>query len=441
MALGLGGFGSALAVAADTLGMGGLLGTNAVPGSSFEIEVEGFGTIVLRGRAVPFADVSFPTEMKLKKTLYPGNPTASIQVLTYDSLPTELKGEWNARFLKDSVSVNGDTGAVGTVAQLCQLFENVVRGGRPVRVQWLNVVRSGYLRKFEPSWMRYTDVKWEMTFEWLSANDQKAESPKGLPKPGFGVNDLMKTLKKIEDVIALGPMLARSLSATLVSGVASIRKHVSKLLQVYAAIDALVNMPAALYGAIKSAIASIRDECLELIRRICGPRPSSRAPQIAATTASPLTRDPLYPTGTRVDPITGAPVTSTGGALTAAQASPSGAQLLLLEAFTRSLSAFLVELAHQAIMLGVELDVQLRPEPTQVIRVREGQTLHSIAAEKYGSADYAVFLMQANRLQSLAVPAGFQLALPSRPYGALPEIEITGTEFVEITGGCQGCVG
>lgn len=439
MALGLGGFGSALAVAADTLGLGGLLGNNDVPGSSFEIEVEGFGTIVLRGRSMPFIDVSFPTEMRLKKTLYPGNPVASMQVLSYDSLPTEISGQWCARFLRDSVSVNGDPSAIGTPAQLCKLFEDVVRGGRPVRVQWLHVVRSGYLRKFEPTWQRYTDVEWAMTFEWVSANDLKPESPKGLPKLGFGVNDLLKTLKKIEDVIALGPMLARSLSATLVSGIASIREHVSKLLQVFSAIEALVNLPAALYGAIKTAVASIRDECLELFRRICGPRNSARPPQIAAASASPLVRDPLYPSGARQDPISGEPVDS--GAIGAAGASSSGAQSALLEAFLRTIGAALMELAHQAIMMGVELDVQVRPEPAEVVKVRAGQTLHSIALEKYGSADYAVYLMQANRLQTLAPPPGFVLKVPSRPYGALPEVEVTGTEFVEIGSGCQGCVG
>lgn len=444
MALGLGGFGSAVSIAADTLGLGGLLGSpNAIPGSSLEIDVEGLGQVVLRGRAMPFAEVAFPTEMRLKKTLYPGNPNASIQLLNYDSLPTEISGEWNARFLRDAVTVNGDPKAIQTPAQLCQLFESIVRGGRPVRVQWLHIVRAGYLRKFEPVWLRYTDVKWVMTFEWMAADDLKAEAPRGLPKAGFGVTDLLKTLKKIEDVIALGPMLARSLSATLVSGVVSIRKHIGKLMQVFAAIDALVNMPAALWGAIKAAISSIRDECLELSRRITGwgRLSSATTPELAASAGPPLMRDPLYPSGATSSGNGAATSSGDPSPIAVAHASSTGAQIALLQGFLRSISTALMELAHQAVMMGIELDVQVRPEASRAVVVRQGDTLGRIAAREYGSEEYATYLMQANGLQTSIPPAGFRLKVPARPYGALPEVEIVGTEVVEITGGCQGCIG
>lgn len=423
MALGLGGFGSALAVAADTLGIKTPFGETDVPGSSFEISVEGKTTIVLKGRAMPFPEVAFPTEMRTKKTVYPGNPSATIQLLSYDSLNTSLKGEWNYRFLKDSVSLNGDSGAIVTPAQLCQLFEEVVRGGRPVRVQWLYVVRAGYLKKFTPTWLRANDVQWEMEFEWMQAADIKATSPRGLPTAGFGPNDLLKTLNKIEDIAALAPMLARSLSASIVDNIATLREHVSKLIQTFGAIEALVNLPAAVYGAIKAAIASLRDEGLELIRRIAGTRSSARSPEVVGVGSAALAQDPIRPSGT------------TGNSSVVS----SGGQMALLEAWERSLGAAVAELIQIAIMVGVQTDTRVRPEPSKVVTVREGETLYAIAAREYGSAEYATYLMQANRLQGLKPPAGIRLAVPARPYGAATDVEITGTEVITLTGDPTPC--
>lgn len=422
MGIGLGGFDSALAIAADTLGLLGFGGGPGGPGSSFEIAEIGGVKIVLRDRAMPFPEVAFPTEMRTKKVLYPGNPIATIQVLGFDTQNTKLRGEWNYRFLSKSVSVDGNPDAIKTPAQLTQLFENIVRGGRQVRVQWLHIVRQGVLKRFEPVWLRANDVQWDMEFEWAAANDDSAVAPK-VPSKGFGVDDLLKAIKKIEDVLALAPMLARSLSASLVSGIASIRKHISKLIQTFGAIEALINLPAAVLGAIKSALASIRDECTEMARRTSGPSMGARPIETVGVGSLPLSQDPMFPSG----------------ANGSANAKSSGAQQAAFESWARTVATGLEELRHTALMIGVDLDARVRPEPSKVIGVREGETLYSIAAREYGSADYATYLLQMNRLQSTVPPPGFRLIVPSRPYGAAPDVELTGTEVITLTGDLPLC--
>jgi hypothetical protein len=413
MALGLGGFGSALAVAADTLGLSSFGGGPRAPGTSMEIRVDGGDRIELRDRAMPFEEAAFPVEQRTKKTLYPGNPVASLQILGADNLPSELEGEWNHRFLPGSVIVNKEPWDA-TPEQLCFLFDQIVRAARTVRVQWLGYVRIGVLKKFDPIWLRSTDCKWRMSFEWVAADD-------ATPTPfveiggGFGISDLMRILNLAEDLMALGPMLARSLAATLVSGIKSIREKVSKLIQVLGAIEALVNLPAALWGAIKSAIKSICDECREMTRRLSGPRLSSRGtsgnPEIVATASSALVRDPTSPSN-------------------AAQSGAS--QAVAFEAWARTTARVVSDLRHQAILIGIALEARVRPEAAKVLTVREGETAWSVAAREYGSAEYANYLIEINHLQGAKLVPGTTLRIPARPFGAAPDVELTDTDVIDL---------
>jgi hypothetical protein len=415
MGIGLDGFGSALAVAADTLGLLGGSGGAAIPGSSFSIQEIGGRSIVLRDRAMPFQGVEFPVEMRTKRTIYPGNPVASLQVLGLDNLPTELEGEWNYRFLAKSAVVDGDQDAIKTPAQLCDVFDTIVRSGRTVRVQWLNFVRTGVLKKFTPKWPRANDCQWSMSFEWLSADDFAPTRPK-VPKKGFGISDFMKALNFAEDCLVLGPALARSLSASLVSNIKAIREKISTVIQAFGAIEALVNLPAAVLGAIDAAISSICDECREMIRRLSGPRMSARPATTAAVAAAAISSDPTQP----------------GGAVQS-----SSSQQSQFEAWARTTARAVSDLRNQAIVAGIELHNAIRPEASKVVTVRSGETLLSIAAREYGSADYANYLAQQNGLQGVMPPAGIALVVPARPFGAAPDVEPTATEVITLTNPAQ----
>lgn len=411
MALGLGGFdGSALRVAADTLGIGGSGKSSGGAGTSFEISEIGGSTVVLKDRACPFPECSWPTEQKTKKTNYPGNPDASIQVLGYDLPDLEIEGEWNYRFLPKTIVVDGSPDFVQTPAEACRLFDKMARSGRMVRVQWLNIVRVGVLKKFTPTPMRETDFKWAMAFEWAKADDANPERP-NLPSKGFGLSDIMKALNFVEDVLALAPDLAASLNATLVSGVRSLQAEVSLLVQSVRAVESLLYLPSAVFGAIESAVASIRDQCTELARRLSGPRMSARGEATAAT-ASALSSDPALPSGSPQSPAS---------------------QQATFEGWSRTSAKALLNLRAQVLGVSEELALRVRPGVAKRITVRAGETLGSIAAREYGSDSYATYLAHVNRLQSALVSPGTELRIPERPYGGAEYVEPTGTEEQIIT--------
>jgi hypothetical protein len=414
MALGLGGFGSALAVAADTLGLTSFTDGPRAPGTSMEIQVEGGDHIELRDRAMPFEEAAFPVEQRTKKTLYPGNPIASLQILGADNLPSELEGEWNHRFLPGSVVVNSDPTTIESPAQLCFLFDQIVRAGRTLKVQWLHYVRVGVLKKFEPIWLRSADCKWRMSFEWVAADDAVPVA-KELGGGGFGISDLMSILNTAEDLMTLGPMIARSLAATLVSGIKSIREKVSKLIQVLGAVEALVNLPAALWGAIKSAVKSICDECREMMRRLSGPRLSSRGtsgnPEIVGAASSAIVQDPVSVSGI---------------------AQSGASQAVAFDAWARTMARVLSDVRHQAILIGLALEVRVRPEAAKTLTVREGETAWSVAAREYGSAEYANYLIEINHLQGARLVPGTTLRIPVRPFGAAADVEPTDTDVIDL---------
>jgi hypothetical protein len=414
MGLGLGGFdGSALRVAADTLGIGDFGMTNVQAGTSFEIQETGGKTIVLRDRACPFPEVEWPTEQRSKKTNYPGNPAATIQVLGFDLNNLTIEGEWNERFLSGAVMVDGLSKFL-SVPELADIFDRMARGGREVRVQWLGIVRFGILKKFTPTWLRKTDAKWRMEFEWTRADDNAPEEAK-LPSIGFGLSDLMKAINFAEDLLALAPDLASSLSAACVSQIRSLSDEVSLLVQLVRAIESLINLPTAVFGAIEAAVSSIRDQCTELIRRLSGARMSARD-ESTASMGSALTADPSLPNQAPQSPA---------------------AQQAAFESWSRTLAKTLAEVRHQALMTSSELRQRVRAESGKRLTVREGDTLALIAAREYGSDEYATYLAHVNRLQTTLVPPGTVLLVPSRPYGGAPLVEPTGTmeeQVITLTG-------
>lgn len=418
MGLGLGGFdGSNLRVAADTLGIGDYGKTTAQPGTSFEIwEQEGGVRIVLKDRACPFQEPEFGTEQKSKKTNYPGNPDATIQVLGWDLPSLEIEGEWNYRFLPKTIVVDDDPEQIQTPAQACELFDRVVRSGRTVRVQWLNVVRFGILKKFTPKWIRATDVKWSMTFEWSKADDSHPDPP-NLPSKGFALSSLMKTLNAIEDVLALAPDVAASMAAAVVSQIRSIREEIGLLIDSVRAVETLANLPSTVLGAIESSVASIRDQCTEASQRLSGSRLAVIDPVIA-TAVTALSKDPASPGNDSQSPA---------------------AQQATLDAWGRTVSKSLYELRDQSLMIAEELRQRVRPDVAKTVVAHEGETLDSIAAREYGSSSYATFLAHINRLQSTIVTPGTRLQVPSRPYGNAQSVEPTGIadpdDIISLTGG------
>lgn len=121
-------------------------------------------TIALSGRSMPYragagGSVSFGREQRTKLTWYPGNPTATQQVIGPTIKPTTINGIWKDRYLGE-----------GEAARLVELFEEISAQGVQVQVMWEFRLYRGVVKSFgwnpgDPVGGR-GDIRWEMTLEW-----------------------------------------------------------------------------------------------------------------------------------------------------------------------------------------------------------------------------------------------------------------------------------
>ena len=130
------------------------------------IPLEGdLGPIALKGDALPFKGMEFPTEQRLSTKYYPGNPVATQQVGGPVKPPSTWMGHWMDVTL-------GEGGA----RQLVLQFEYLCERGIPVEVRWGGrqlangedpaIVRRGLIKKFTPKYQRAQDVEWTCEWEW-----------------------------------------------------------------------------------------------------------------------------------------------------------------------------------------------------------------------------------------------------------------------------------
>lgn len=381
---------------------------NSNVGTSFSIEqVDGAKPIrvLLRGRAMPYQEVGWDVEQHSKITWYPGNPVATQQILgPRESSGFSIKGMWKDRFLKGTVVKNGDPNAITSAAEAIQLFEQLTRSGKRVRVQWAQEVRLGIIKKFEPVAIRVQDWSWTIEFEWSARDDE--EAPKAATEaPAPSGSDLLKRLNALENTLALVPDMAQAFEASLVSTIASIRDGIAKVVDLLQVVETIVNTPAAVIGALKAAVASLGRQIQDYVRRIAGPRSSATDHQTATQA-----------TGSFSSPLRAGP----GGATPASSAIT---QQLQFEIWRRTTAQQALALLFQLQRLTDDVIGRVRPNTTRIVTVKQGQTLYSLAAQFYGSSDFANFLALTNRLTTALVPAGFRLRVPDRPTGAVASIE------------------
>jgi hypothetical protein len=163
-------------------------------------ELTGHGRIIqLSGRALPYkGSLKFTSEQRIDEGEHTGYPRINQTVLGGREMPTEMNGAWKDRFLgdvsggpqailqdfvPDGVSVPADsplsvTSSLLTARDLAELFEDIAYSGRPLRVQWAHLRRTGRLTTFEQNWIDLHDVEWKATFKWMSRDERT-----GLPSP------------------------------------------------------------------------------------------------------------------------------------------------------------------------------------------------------------------------------------------------------------------
>lgn len=141
-------------------------------------------TLELRGRALPYQPFTLEGKMRADVTWYPGNPTATVQMLGTEEAPTTINGMWKDRFIKsvDFFGTRAETPAavalfngqqVEDALALTQAVTQLRLGGQLLRVTWDEQVREGILIRFKETWRRREDVEWEMEFQWVSRGEPK----------------------------------------------------------------------------------------------------------------------------------------------------------------------------------------------------------------------------------------------------------------------------
>lgn len=390
-----------------TLDAFGLLSSNSSKaGTSLEIkQIEGTNpiTVVLKDRAMPYQEPSFKAVLKTKKTTYPGNPVATQQVLNPDDDNTTFEGMWKERFLKGSIGINDNFDAVTSVDQALQVFENLARAGKLVRVQWLSFIRTGLLVGFDVKPQNAVDMKWELDFEWQSRDD----SLLGSRAAAFEVpsaDDLLNLLNTIEDIVTLAPGLVQSFNAVIVSAIRDIQDKLGEVVNLLRVVEAIISLPAQIEGAIRAAVLALVRQVQDLTRQLSDRWTESVMGKGLALALSSSTVQP-----------------ETVGTQSSALASQAS-----YAAWSRSLTLSLGALSFAAQRAYQGVVERTKPQGLRVLTVAEGETLYSLAERLYGSADFANFLAVANGLTSVGVPPGFQLRAPGRPFGALGQLEMSG---------------
>jgi hypothetical protein len=149
-------------------------------------------TMSFGGWALPHEKPNFETEQRSKKTMYPGNPVATLQVYGPNFPNTIFVGEYHWRYTAINVVGSGFEAVDGGSAQatnsppsvnastqttpeyIQEKLEALCISGQGVEVHWSGNIRKGILKKvnFQPK--RREDIPYTLDFEWSQRSDQSA---------------------------------------------------------------------------------------------------------------------------------------------------------------------------------------------------------------------------------------------------------------------------
>lgn len=375
-----------------------------------ELDVPDARRIELKGRAMPYQGANWGGTQRTKKTVYPGNPVASIQVLGPVEEDSTFEGIWKDRFMAGAVEIGAAGGAgnllgdaVGAVAasvgagsgtllaeNVVQIFHDIRRSGVMLRVQYLSEVRFGILKEFDARYARAQDIAWTATFEWTAWDDNEVLRSADEPLPSLSVLD---DLNALLDAIANAPDLVRAFTARLATAVDRVGTLTQALFSILQTIDALTDLPGAVLGQMLAVAREIERTLSDLIGDIL----DVRWPNIAGSEnlAQP-TLDPSNP---------------------AARFASSAVQVLTFERWRHVCGAAAVTLRRTCGDAVQQRVAQRLPRTTRTIIMPQGGTLYDLATKYYGSPDFATYLAVANGLSGARVPAGFRLRVPPKPTG------------------------
>jgi len=343
--------------------------------------------IVLRGRAMPYRGVSTGGEQRVKTTWYQGNPKATQQVLGPTTTPTELTGMWKSKFVSLAASDSTADAEVYNVpgafaisqgvqdsnpaSFLVGVFESLRDRGKEIRFTWGDVVRYGLLQSFVPTWDRYEDVAWSMTFDW---NGVIERAPRVAGQVTTFGQPVQTALVRSDDALVVMPRIVDTpIRSEILGAMSEVRARVVDLLAYSRRISGQITVPleviqgtAGIVAEVKASTTVVVSDCLAI-------------PYEAFITFDDV-----------VD-------------------------VVRVEDFRRTLGSEVESLEVRAIQerdsianIGVDLT------DATTFRVQQRTSLRSLAAQYYGTAADWTVIAQANNLDTSIVEAGQLIYIPTR---------------------------
>ena len=324
--------------------------------------------VALGGRALPERPLPAGAALRFKKTWYPGNNVATLQVLGAEERETNLRGVWNDRFIGGEVATAGfETPELAR--DLVRIFETLARSGNALRFQWGDVVRMGILAEFDPHWLRETDVEWTMRFEWYGRDDEQVPRASEDERPGSA--ELRRRQNEADDELAFEPRSLRTdYVAQVRSRITDIRSRVGAIFDRVRAAQSFAAIPLTAIRGLLADAEALRLEANELLVE--------------------LFENPLE----------------------VATDFESAVDRLEVEAWRRELGARVRRVEAEGLRLARELRRTARPEPIAVVTARRGDSLRRIAARYYGTADEWRRIADVNDLPDSIVTPGTLIVVP-----------------------------
>jgi len=332
-------------------------------------------SIVLRDRALPYRPVSWPVEQRNKKTVYPGNPVATIQVLGPEERDTEVEGTWKTRYIGSMVSLWGfddlasDTEQI-TAEILVRAMERVLRAGNQLEVRWEGIIRRGILAAFEPQYERLQDIKWRATFIWSQVGDQEAPRATAAEDEGEALSDAQTEL---DDSLSEAPtILLPNIGGLAETYGDAIRSEVVAMITRIGQAIAATEVTFDDWQAVSTSADAVISQCDYLRQLVTDSNPED----MVAT-----------------DDI---------------------ASRLLVSTWAGDVGASVLALQAEAITARDSIRTRVGTELLDVVIAKQNQSLRDLAAEYYGSPDDWTVIADWNGLVGSNPVVGTSIYIPRR---------------------------
>ena len=370
------------------------------------IPLEGdYPKIELRGDALPFWGMEFPTEQRMKTTTYVGNPVGTQTVGGPLKPPATWMGHWMDVTLGE-----------GNARAFVRSFEILCERGIPVEVRWGGrqfangedpaIIRRGRIKKFTPKYRRAQDVEWTCEWEWTGdAIQTKAPTFSKAFSPSEDFSALQQQLEDTEDEtqswrdVAFGVMSAEANAmAVLSDALDDTQNSIIDMLDVVEGAMSMLSDAGELPSQIADRVRGLCDHAVlscangrASVCEFCGLWTGLKGLKTGETFKSAglffkqqamRARLALYPTD---DPL--------------ARLDGQTAQYDLVQSWDL--------LAEQAATASARLASQQVPDVIAIVRPPAGSDLRDLAAkpEYYGDPDLWYVIADFNDLPSSEVPA------------------------------------